>query len=276
MFASIEKLTTPVTPSEQNELTYWRERILLWGLLISAVLGFFAYIAGLGHFIREGMWGIIAVDTVVYGIILLLFIFRRLPYFIRAGSAVFILYALGIYLLYAFGFYAGGILWLFAFPVMTGVFLGMRAALAALVLTTISMGIIDYLVARGMIAWSFPALDTSERMISIETDFMLLCITATASLGIVINRLQEALAERKVMQVKLETENAERKLAEKKLRDSQRRLIAAQHIAKLGDFTWDVETGETTWSDAIYDILKYDKFEKIDYAKINAKNPSSG
>ena len=53
------------------------------------------------------------------------------------------------------------------------------------------------------------------------------------------------------------------------MQTSEKRLNTAQHLAKLDDFTWDVETGEVTWSDALFDLLKYDKSEKIDYAKIN-------
>ena len=53
------------------------------------------------------------------------------------------------------------------------------------------------------------------------------------------------------------------------LRDSEKRLITAQRIAKLGDFTWDSESGEVTWSDTLFDMLQYDRSEKMDFAKIN-------
>ena len=57
--------------------------------------------------------------------------------------------------------------------------------------------------------------------------------------------------------------------AEEALRESEKRLIEAQHIANMGDFTWDVETGEVTWSDGLFDLLQYDKSEGIDYARVN-------
>ena len=63
----------------------------------------------------------------------------------------------------------------------------------------------------------------------------------------------------------------EGKKAEEELRLSRERLIIAQHIAKMGDYTWDVDTGEVTWSDSLFDLLKYDKNEVIDYAKVNAE-----
>lgn len=50
---------------------------------------------------------------------------------------------------------------------------------------------------------------------------------------------------------------------------SERRLIEAQRIAKMGDFTWDVQTGEVTWSEALFELLRYEKSEPVDFAKVN-------
>jgi len=62
-----------------------------------------------------------------------------------------------------------------------------------------------------------------------------------------------------------------RKKAERTLRESEKRLVAAQHIAGMGDFTWDVETGEISWSDALFDLLGYRKSEIIDFKRVNAE-----
>ena len=66
--------------------------------------------------------------------------------------------------------------------------------------------------------------------------------------------------------------NSERnRKTEQALRQSEERLVEAQRIARMGDFTWNVSTGEASWSEALYDLLKYDRSEKIDYAKVNAE-----
>ena len=54
-----------------------------------------------------------------------------------------------------------------------------------------------------------------------------------------------------------------------KLKENERRLTDAQHIAKIGDFTWDLETNQIVWSNSLYHILKYDPTEQIDYSKVN-------
>lgn len=49
-----------------------------------------------------------------------------------------------------------------------------------------------------------------------------------------------------------------------RLRDNEARLIAAQHLARLGDFVWHLRTGEVVWSDGLYELFGYDRERKID------------
>ena len=58
-------------------------------------------------------------------------------------------------------------------------------------------------------------------------------------------------------------------LDQKELLKSKKRLIAAQRIAQMGDFTWHVETGEISWSEALFSLLGYDHRETIDYPYVN-------
>ncbi|MFC1555726.1 PAS domain S-box protein [candidate division KSB1 bacterium] len=50
----------------------------------------------------------------------------------------------------------------------------------------------------------------------------------------------------------------ERKAAESNLRLSESRLAKAQEIAHLGNWEWDVQTNELTWSDETYRIFGFD------------------
>lgn len=72
-----------------------------------------------------------------------------------------------------------------------------------------------------------------------------------------------------------EQEIKARKAAENELRKSRERLIEAQRLAGMGDFTWDVATGEVTWSDALFDLLGYDHGESmnIDRIKMDIHHP---
>lgn len=63
----------------------------------------------------------------------------------------------------------------------------------------------------------------------------------------------------------------ERKRAEVEKMLSRDKLIEAQRIARIGDFTWDIPTGGVVWSDSLYDLLGYDRSEKIDFSKVNSE-----
>ncbi|MBU1636973.1 PAS domain S-box protein [bacterium] len=51
--------------------------------------------------------------------------------------------------------------------------------------------------------------------------------------------------------------------------ESQDKLLQAQYIAGMGDFTWDLETNKVVWSEGMYRLLGYDLNEEIDYERIN-------
>ncbi len=68
-----------------------------------------------------------------------------------------------------------------------------------------------------------------------------------------------------------EQEIAARKAAETELRKSRKRLIEAQRLAGMGDFTWDVTTGDVIGSDALFDLLGYDPEEPLSIDRIKAE-----
>lgn len=63
----------------------------------------------------------------------------------------------------------------------------------------------------------------------------------------------------------------ERKKVELALRYSEERLTKAQYMAQIGDFTWDIETGEVSWSLGLYRVMGYDPDETIDVTEIMDK-----
>ncbi len=64
---------------------------------------------------------------------------------------------------------------------------------------------------------------------------------------------------------------SERRRTELALRQSQANLLRAQYLARMGDFIWELASGEVEWSDGMYHLLKYDKHESINLQKVNAQ-----
>ena len=72
------------------------------------------------------------------------------------------------------------------------------------------------------------------------------------------NRAEALARKTKEINEILEMEISERKLAEEELWNSENSLANAQKIAHVGNWEWDMETEELTWSDETYRILGYE------------------
>jgi len=58
---------------------------------------------------------------------------------------------------------------------------------------------------------------------------------------------------------------------EKEIFLSRKRLTDSQHLARMGDFIWNISTGNVYWSEAMYDLLGYGPGENINLAKVNTE-----
>ena len=67
----------------------------------------------------------------------------------------------------------------------------------------------------------------------------------------------------------LESERAQYRRAEEALRISERKRIEVQRLTLIGEFTWDVASGEISCSEALLELLRYDRNETIDFNKAN-------
>ncbi len=56
----------------------------------------------------------------------------------------------------------------------------------------------------------------------------------------------------------------EEKKIQETLKANRQRLINAQQVARMGDITHILETGETSWSEGFYNLIGYDPSENID------------
>jgi PAS domain S-box-containing protein len=68
----------------------------------------------------------------------------------------------------------------------------------------------------------------------------------------------------------MEIENRKKIIEQKTtIQESEEKLVQAQYLANMGDFTWNIQTDEVSWSDGMHKLLKYDKDDKINYTKVN-------
>ena len=138
-------------PDKITSLGQLRERLLKVLLISTVVLGAALYAISLIPVFTNGLTGISIVYTILYAWLLVLLFVRRIPYLIRTGSWVTILYAFGIIYLVLHGLTIHAGLLFLAFVTMTTVLVGLRFGLAALLLSSVTITVIGVFTVNGII-----------------------------------------------------------------------------------------------------------------------------
>jgi PAS domain S-box-containing protein len=198
----LKQLTTPLHPTIEDGLAFWQEKVLLNLLLVTVILGFFTYIPSFILSLREKLWVIAVMDTLMYIFVLFLFFRKDLPFKFRAAGVSLVSYVLGMILLTTLGPFGAGPVWLFFFPVITGTLMGQKQALHALVLnllTLIGIGILihfrqtDFLLLLNFKPWFLALENPVEKWVVICLNFMLLNVVSTLSLTTLFSGLQKSI-----------------------------------------------------------------------------------
>jgi signal transduction histidine kinase len=230
-------MTTPAWASIKDGITYWQEKVF-WNLLFtSVVFGAVTLVPSVALSIKEKLWIIAVFNILIYFSVVFIYLKKNLSYNFRATFISIIPYILGMALITTLGPFGAGPVWLFCFPVITGILLGYKKAGVALIinaLTIISLAFLihqnltDPLLSLNFKAWHPVLQNPLQKWIVISLNFMLLNFISTLSTTTILKGLQQSYIELE-SQVKKRTtellktnhiltgEIAERKAAELKL-----------------------------------------------------------
>ena len=200
----IGRRTTPTGLTPDDGIRYWQERLLLVFIFIGTVLGLFVYLPSVALSIKEGLWSVAVADTIIYAWIVILFFRRSIPFAVRAVTVSLISYILGMVLLLTIGPFGGGPVWLFAFPVMVAILLGLRISLMALAVNAGTLIIIGILLQFSIMQWDYSATNPVEKWLVISLNFLLLNSIVTISIALISGGIQGLLKRQKSMLASLE------------------------------------------------------------------------
>lgn len=198
----IKNRTVPSHLTPKDGIHYWQERVLLTLLLSASALGFLTYIPSVYLSVKESLWVVAVADTLVLGTVLYLFFNPGLPYTVRAASIPLISYFLGLILIFTLGPFGAGPVWLFFFPVLTAVLMGVRASILALALNAFTVAFVGLLIHLnktelmaefGFKPWHIAAENPGMKWVVICANFMLLNILSAVCVTIVLNGLHNSL-----------------------------------------------------------------------------------
>jgi two-component system, cell cycle sensor histidine kinase and response regulator CckA len=216
----------------KNTLRYWQNQVLYLILLTVVILGLAALIPSVWLSIKEGLYTIAIFDLAAYLFMLYLFFSSRPSFRLRvlAGSAL--IYLVGLVLLTVVGPFGAGPVWLFAFPILVGVLMGFKAAMVALFINGVTIAAVGVFIAGGyLVTWDYALINPVQKWIVSFVNFMLLNTVATISVTAILNGLQAALVDEKMMQKSLRASQTKLKEANAHLvEEISKRVIAVREL----------------------------------------------
>jgi PAS domain S-box-containing protein len=192
-WSALEKRLLPLYVWTSDPLTFWRERILFFICFIAAVFGPIALIPSLLLAYSEGLWIVILVDSLAYMAAVTILIARNVSFIMRALFICFILYALGVCILFILGPVGAGYIWLFGASVLISTFIGLGAAIWTLVFNTIVMLSVGIFIAYGNPAWILHMDNALEKWLVMSANFLLLNAFVAITTAFMLNGLKTAI-----------------------------------------------------------------------------------
>ena len=233
-------------------LTYWRERILAAALTAGGGLSLLAMVPAIFLAFTRQLWILLLSDGLALALLgFLLFVSKRGIRF-RAILALSVTFSVGCIIIHQIGFFSGGTAWLFCFSVLSGVLLGLRAAMVATLLNGVALVVLAGFANHGHpIEQEF--LSSLSRSVTAGANFLFLNAVSAASVATLVNGLQslnrktdrasaDLKAEREALILtkdKLKQEIAVRRESEKALQRGERRYrLLAESIQ---DVIWTMD-----------------------------------
>ena len=139
--------------SSKYDMLYWRKKICDTLLLMFSIFGLFTYIPSMILALREGVYGVVAIASVVYFTCIFLTFNKKIDYLKRTVSLSVLYYIAGIFLIFLLGMSGAGEVWLFSSTFLIALILGNPGAIATLIANTVVLGIIYILLYSGIMSW---------------------------------------------------------------------------------------------------------------------------
>ena len=226
-------------PQTGRGLLYWQERTLAKLLVVAVVLGTIAYVPSVLLSLKEELWLVAVLDTLMLALVYLLLFVRGIPYRWKATCVSGIAYLVGLVLLWVLGPFGAGPVWLFAFPIMTGILLGLRASVLAVglnIVPLVGFGVVVSTVGDGQ---SVDIVNALEKWGVISVNFLLLNTLAAVGVASILRGLHVSLEHEQETQRSLVrrneelrelTVNLQNEISERQHLEEQKRLMEAQMI----------------------------------------------
>jgi PAS domain S-box-containing protein len=276
------KLLPLSAASRADGLPYWRERILFAILLTAAIVSFFIITPSIVIQIREGLWKLSVAITIVFFCAIAILFLPKLKYAVRATVTLLLCYLCGLAIVVNAGVFSGGPVYLFTFAVLAGLLLGIKFAVAAIIINAATLAVLMMLIIQGHFGNDYLQFTTAGRLFMAGASFLLLNSVVAISASVLVQGLQLTAQNEKAAVDDLKKERAQlietrenlkneiagRRQVEKNLEESQEKYrLMAENI---NDVIWTMNLNlEFTYISPAVERLQGWKAEEIIHTKID-------
>jgi len=242
IYAAISDRMIPLKYHEADGIVYWRERILFSILFSGLMLGIIVILSVIPMMISNEHWDLIFLDSCFWVMGFFLFTVPSISYTIRAIITVLIIYVLGLGIIISVGPLSGGPGWLFCFAVISGVLLGSRAAIFAIIINAVTLSILCFLMIHKHWGTAFPFFMSNKLMVIAGINFIFLNALTAISVSVLVKGLIRLHENEKRMSQSLSREKTKLTDAKRKLeKEIQERKLAEQEKIKAQKTTGEQE-----------------------------------
>ncbi len=261
-------------------ISYWQVRIFYTLLGLGVFFGIFVLIPALFMAVKAQYWGLVVFDISAYLLAFYIWRAHNVSFELRVKFILLIIFSIGVWVIMSVGILSGGPAWLFTFAVLSGVFLGVRFAIAALLLNGLTLFTMGYLTYFGHLEISnLTSLSLGKGVVA-GINFIFLNAVAAISMaglmkGLKITSEKEKNAIEIIKQEREELINAKKHLedefkirieAEESFQNSEKRYrLIAENVADV-IWTMDMNLNFTYISPSVYQQRGYTVEEAMEHS----------
>lgn len=232
----------PVHPQQPapgiSEIASIRRDILNRMLNGTSVVATFAYVIAVIFESQLGQLDIILAASIAYAWLLIITIVRRLPYWVRLGSLLAIIFGMGLASLTINGLAGTGRIFLFTLPIIASILGGASIGLSSIVVTMLSIGVTGWLISSGRLPLSeseilTTATDPGFWITGAFTFLMMATVTTLTQAGLV-RGLERSVEQTQDLTRKLESRQSDlEQEVQNRTNDLERRIVQIQTAADI-------------------------------------------
>ncbi len=201
----------PAADAGLEEVRDWRRQLIRRVLLALVVLGGLA-VAGAAYnaYAQQVLWQI-PVLLGPYALLLIVTLWRRVPYSVQAAVLLFLTYGLGVFSLFIHAQLGDGFVVLLTVPVLAALFFGRRVGTGTLVVATATLAVFGWAFISGALVISpelTPRADDLGAWLSRILVFVMLALLLLLPMSFLVQRLVAALTRSRELAEELEAQRA--------------------------------------------------------------------